>query len=207
MAGGAREASRWPSGPLRGRKRFIGLRLRHHTTGPSQMARTFAGVAQQADSTPRLRSQPGGGSVCKTCRAQRKSSVASPRRQPGEGGMCKTRKAQRKSSGGCVRVCVCVLLAGRSASHPSGVSGYACVYYLQGAAQVIRRVQTRQQVQTWQKGANLAEGCKRCKKWVSPLHPCTFCTLLPDRRNAHHRASRTIRRQSRSIASRRSGLA
>src|SRR6516162_3277060 len=32
-------------------------------------------------------------------------------------------------------------------------------------------------VQTWQKGANLAEGRKRCKKWVSPLHPCTFCTL------------------------------
>jgi len=32
-------------------------------------------------------------------------------------------------------------------------------------------------VQIWQKGANLAEGCKRCKKWVSPLHPCTFCTF------------------------------
>src|SRR6516165_9149541 len=36
-------------------------------------------------------------------------------------------------------------------------------------------------VQSWQKGAILAEGCKRCKKWVSPLHPCTFCTLRESR--------------------------
>jgi hypothetical protein len=35
-------------------------------------------------------------------------------------------------------------------------------------------------VQTWQKGTNLAEVCKRCRKWVSPLHPCTFCTFEPD---------------------------
>src|SRR5438067_10885455 len=34
-------------------------------------------------------------------------------------------------------------------------------------------------VQTWQKGANLAAGCKRCKKWVSPLHLCTFCRRRP----------------------------
>src|SRR6516164_8510602 len=33
-------------------------------------------------------------------------------------------------------------------------------------------------MQTWQKGANLAIGCTRCKKWVSPLHPCTFRTHI-----------------------------
>jgi len=38
-------------------------------------------------------------------------------------------------------------------------------------------------VQTWQKGANLAEGCKRCKKSVSRLHFCTF-TQAEDESNA-----------------------
>src|SRR5947209_11825980 len=44
-------------------------------------------------------------------------------------------------------------------------------------------------VQTWQKGANLAEGCRRCKKWISPLHPCTFDTgpLNADRPASHSR--------------------
>src|SRR5205814_1843608 len=42
-----------------------------------------------------------------------------------------------------------------------------------------------ERVQTWQKGANLAEGYKRCEKWVFPLHLCTFpssrLTLAPFR--------------------------
>src|SRR5437868_357982 len=33
-------------------------------------------------------------------------------------------------------------------------------------------------VQTWQKGANLAEPCRKCRKWVSP-RPCNAIVEFP----------------------------
>src|SRR5436305_9511040 len=73
--------------------------------------------------------------------------------------------------------------------------------------QAVQRVQTWQKganlaegrkpgrrVQTWQKGANLAEGCKPGRKWVSPLHLCTFYPSSDASRRSHMKSFPSLQR-------------